>query len=195
MSDPAHRRGEGIRVPGWGHPRDQRGPGRAHAPRRGLVCARPLPLLAAAGTRPAHPHGRGLAQRAGPAVRAPARACSVGGQRRAGASDGPTGGRSVGYRRELWSRLFGEPRGAVGWVGARVMGSAMKQYTRAMAAELPLRPDDELLDIGCGSGRLLAEHARTSATWPASTSRRPGRRCARAFVRAHRCRHGRDRPR
>ena len=55
--------------------------------------------------------------------------------------------------------MFGEPRGAVGWVGARVMGSAMKQYTRAMAAELRLQPDDELLDVGCGSGRLLAEHA------------------------------------
>ena len=69
------------------------------------------------------------------------------------------GGRSIGYRREFWSRLFGEPRGAVGLVGARVMGSAMQQYTRAMAAELRLRPDDELLDVGCGSGRLLAEHA------------------------------------
>ena len=69
------------------------------------------------------------------------------------------GGRSVGYRREFWSHLFGEPRGAIGWVGARVMGSAMQQYTRAMAAELPLQPDDELLDVGCGSGRLLAEHA------------------------------------
>jgi SAM-dependent methyltransferase len=39
------------------------------------------------------------------------------------------------------------------------MGPAMKQYTRAMAAALPLQPDDELLDVGCGSGRLLAEHA------------------------------------
>ena len=39
------------------------------------------------------------------------------------------------------------------------MASAFKQYTRAMAAELPLQPDDELLDVGCGSGRLLAEHA------------------------------------
>ena len=69
------------------------------------------------------------------------------------------GGRSVGYRRGFWSRLFGEPRGPIGWVGARVMGSAMEQYTLAMAAELPLQPDDELLDVGCGSGRLLAEHA------------------------------------
>ena len=67
--------------------------------------------------------------------------------------------RSNGVRREFWGRLFGEPRGACGWVGARVMVPAMKQYTRAMAAELPLQPDDELLDVGCGSGRLLAEHA------------------------------------
>ena len=69
------------------------------------------------------------------------------------------GRRSVGYRRQFWSRLFGEPRGAFGWVGARVMGPVMKQYTRAMAAELLLQPDDELLDVGCGSGGLLAEHA------------------------------------
>ena len=65
----------------------------------------------------------------------------------------------MGLRRGFWSRMFGEPRGAFGWVGARVMGPAMKQYTRAMAAELPLQPDDELLDVGCGSGRFLAEHA------------------------------------
>ena len=69
------------------------------------------------------------------------------------------GARSIGYRRRLWGRLFGEPRGALGWVGARVMVPAMRQYTRAMAAELRLQSDDELLDVGCGSGRLLAEHA------------------------------------
>ncbi len=32
-------------------------------------------------------------------------------------------------------------------------------YRRAMAAELELGPDDELLDVGCGVGGLLAEHA------------------------------------
>jgi pimeloyl-ACP methyl ester carboxylesterase/SAM-dependent methyltransferase len=69
------------------------------------------------------------------------------------------GARSIGYRRRLWGRMFGEPRGALGWVGARVMEPAMTQYTRAMAAALPLQPDDALLDVGCGSGRLLAEHA------------------------------------
>jgi demethylmenaquinone methyltransferase/2-methoxy-6-polyprenyl-1,4-benzoquinol methylase len=32
-------------------------------------------------------------------------------------------------------------------------------FYRAMATELALQPDDDLLDVGCGSARLLAEHA------------------------------------
>ena len=31
--------------------------------------------------------------------------------------------------------------------------------SRAMAAELDLRSDDELLDVGCGAGGLLADHS------------------------------------
>ena len=65
----------------------------------------------------------------------------------------------MGLRRRFWSRLAGEPSGPIGWVGARLMASATRSYGLAMAAELDLQPDDELLDVGCGSGGLLAEHA------------------------------------
>lgn len=37
----------------------------------------------------------------------------------------------MGWRRAFWSRSFGEPRGAIGWVGARMTGPAMRQDTRA----------------------------------------------------------------
>jgi ubiquinone/menaquinone biosynthesis C-methylase UbiE len=33
-------------------------------------------------------------------------------------------------------------------------------FYRAMAAELDLEADDELLDVGCGSARLFADHAQ-----------------------------------
>lgn len=65
----------------------------------------------------------------------------------------------MGLREAFWSRLFGVPRGPVGWVGARLMPLISASYSRAMAAELDLQPDDELLDVGCGSGGLLADQA------------------------------------
>ncbi len=69
---PARRRGEGEHDPVGG-----RRAGHPHAPRRGLVRARSRSLLAAQGTRPAHPDGGGLVQGAGAAVGAPARAGAV----------------------------------------------------------------------------------------------------------------------
>ena len=65
----------------------------------------------------------------------------------------------MGLPEAFWSRLFGVPRGPIGWVGARLMASTTKSYSRAMSAELDIRSDDELLDVGCGAGGLLAAHA------------------------------------
>jgi SAM-dependent methyltransferase len=65
----------------------------------------------------------------------------------------------VGARRSLLRALFGKPSGPLGWVGARLLATIARPYYRALATELQLRPDDDLLDVGCGSARLLAEHA------------------------------------
>ena len=68
----------------------------------------------------------------------------------------------MGLRRRFWTPFFGKPSGPsglIGRVGARLMASGTESYSRAMAAELDLGPDDELLDVGCGAGGLLAEHA------------------------------------
>ena len=56
--------------------------------------------------------------------------------------------------------FWGRPSGPVGWVGARVLPVvAVHFYTRVLR-ELRLRPDDELLDVGCGAGTLLARATR-----------------------------------
>ena len=65
----------------------------------------------------------------------------------------------MGLREWYSYSVFGIPHGPLGWVGARMMASMKGTYYRSMAAELDLQPDDELLDIGCGSGRLFVEHA------------------------------------
>jgi SAM-dependent methyltransferase len=65
----------------------------------------------------------------------------------------------MGLRRSFWFPFFGVPRGPLGSVGARLMPRMVGQLYPMMAAELALQPDDELLDVGCGAARLLAEHA------------------------------------
>jgi ubiquinone/menaquinone biosynthesis C-methylase UbiE len=55
--------------------------------------------------------------------------------------------------------FFGVPSGRLGMVGARVMPGMVGRLYPMMARELDLRPEDELLDVGCGSARLLAEQA------------------------------------
>lgn len=65
----------------------------------------------------------------------------------------------MGLRRSFWWTLFGKPSGPLGRVGARLMVMIARPTYRAMAAELGLQPDDDLLDVGCGSASLLAEHA------------------------------------
>lgn len=65
----------------------------------------------------------------------------------------------MGWRRSFWLPFFGVPRGALGRVGAQVMPVMVRPLYAMLAKELDLRPDDDLLDVGCGSARLFAEHA------------------------------------
>lgn len=65
----------------------------------------------------------------------------------------------MGLRRSFVWALAGKPSGPLGRVGARLMVMILRPTYRAMAAELGLQPDDDLLDVGCGSASLLAEHA------------------------------------
>ena len=65
----------------------------------------------------------------------------------------------MGLRRSFWLPFFGVPRGALGSVGARLMPRMVRPLYVMMAKELDLQPDDDLLDVGCGSARLLAEQA------------------------------------
>jgi SAM-dependent methyltransferase len=65
----------------------------------------------------------------------------------------------MGLRKSLWFPFFGVPRGPLGSVGARVMPFMVRPLYAMMAGELALQPDDELLEVGCGSALLLAEQA------------------------------------
>jgi SAM-dependent methyltransferase len=65
----------------------------------------------------------------------------------------------MGLRRSFWFPFFGVPSGALGSVGARLMPGMVGRLYPMMARELDLRPDDDLLEVGCGSARLLADHA------------------------------------
>jgi len=63
----------------------------------------------------------------------------------------------MGLRRSFWLPFFGVPRGPLGRVGARLMPTLVGPLYAMMAKELDLQPDDDLLEVGCGSARLLAE--------------------------------------
>jgi SAM-dependent methyltransferase len=65
----------------------------------------------------------------------------------------------MGVRRSFWWTLAGKPSGPLGWVGAHLLVMMLRPVYRAMAVELELQPDDDLLDVGCGAAGLLAEHA------------------------------------
>lgn len=65
----------------------------------------------------------------------------------------------MGLRRSLWIPFFGVPQGPLGAVGARLMPTLVRPLYSVMARELDLRPSDDLLDVGCGSARMLAEQA------------------------------------
>jgi SAM-dependent methyltransferase len=63
----------------------------------------------------------------------------------------------MGLRRSFWFPFFGVPRGPLGWVGARLLPTVARPLYKMMAKELDLQADDDLLEVGCGSGRMLAE--------------------------------------
>jgi SAM-dependent methyltransferase len=65
----------------------------------------------------------------------------------------------MGLRSSFWIPFFGVPRGPLGSMGARLLPVVARKLYVMMAQELNLRPDDELLEVGCGSARLLAEQA------------------------------------
>lgn len=58
-------------------------------------------------------------------------------------------------RAALWLAFFGRPSGPIGWVGARVMPVVSGRLNAMMARELDLHRDDDVLDVGCGSGGFL----------------------------------------
>lgn len=65
----------------------------------------------------------------------------------------------MGIRKSFWFPFFGVPHGALGWAGARLMPRMVGPLYTMLAEELRLTADDDLLEVGCGSARLLAEHA------------------------------------
>ena len=65
----------------------------------------------------------------------------------------------MSLRRGWWIPFFGVPHGLPGWLGVRLMPRASRPFHSAIAAELDLQPDDELLDVGCGSATLFVDHA------------------------------------
>lgn len=64
-----------------------------------------------------------------------------------------------GWRANAFAALFGLPRGPIGWVGARVVPFVAPRLYEVMADALDLQPDDDLLDVGCGSAVLLDDRA------------------------------------
>jgi ubiquinone/menaquinone biosynthesis C-methylase UbiE len=65
----------------------------------------------------------------------------------------------MGLRRSWWMSFAGVPRGVPGRLGVRLMPRISRPFHNAIAAELDLRAEDELLDVGCGSGTLFIDHA------------------------------------
>lgn len=63
------------------------------------------------------------------------------------------------WRERFWFTSQGLPSGPLGWVGAREMALEHRPIYATMAKELDLQPDDDLLDVGCGSAGMLKDHA------------------------------------
>jgi ubiquinone/menaquinone biosynthesis C-methylase UbiE len=65
----------------------------------------------------------------------------------------------MGLRRSWWMSFFGVPHGMPGRLGVRLMPRSSRPFHTQIAAELDFQPDDELLDVGCGSATLFVDHA------------------------------------
>ncbi len=66
---------------------------------------------------------------------------------------------SAWFQRIAWS-WAGVPSGPLGWLSSRwVMPRLHGPIYPMMARQLGLQPDDELLEVGCGSGIFLTEQA------------------------------------
>ncbi len=66
----------------------------------------------------------------------------------------------MGLRRNWWMSFFGVPHGLPGRLGVRLMPRSSRPFHSAIATELGLQPEDELIDVGCGSATLFVDHAR-----------------------------------
>ena len=69
------------------------------------------------------------------------------------------GASGKGWREWLVATSVGLPSGPLGWVAIREMALEHRAMYATMARELDLRPDDDVLDVGCGSGAFLQRHA------------------------------------
>ena len=65
----------------------------------------------------------------------------------------------MGLRRSWWMSFFGVPQGLPGRLGVRLMPRSSRPFHSQIAAELDLQPEDELVDVGCGSATLFVDHA------------------------------------
>lgn len=69
---------------------------------------------------------------------------------------------SNGTAKHLLSRTFGQPSGLFGRLGGFIMSRENRQMARRAIRVLHVRPDDQVLEVGCGPGvaiRLLLRSA------------------------------------
>jgi SAM-dependent methyltransferase len=71
---------------------------------------------------------------------------------------GPGGAAGAALLR-VFKAWAGVPSGPLGWAGSRAMPVVHGPLYQVMSDAAQLRPDDELLDVACGSGAFLARHA------------------------------------
>jgi SAM-dependent methyltransferase len=66
--------------------------------------------------------------------------------------------------RGLETHMFGVPRGLLGRLGGRLMALEHAKINPFVVEQLALRPDDRILEVGCGSGAASAAIAASRAT-------------------------------